>query len=102
MAIQLAFLDGAGVTHPEAYWRIEEIQIHVARAVVLVRVSIYHSAMTRRENREPVARQEYLAQDADIAVYFSDTVLKGVGKSPQKQSYDWLKTLPSLAGSVDV
>jgi hypothetical protein len=97
MAIQKSITDNTGTAHAEAYVVITGMLINNYADTVRLDVSIYHDAAARSKadpssTKLTLMSVHAIPEEADIATYFTDSVLDDVGKSPIKQAYAWLKT----------
>ena len=96
MAIQKNITDMYGITHTEAYIRINHIEISDPS---IINVLVYTNAAarskgTRASEKRPVLSLMYTIRDADeISTILGDSALKGDGKSPLVALYTWLKTV---------
>ena len=131
MAIRISFEDESGAVHPQAYARVENVQILPTMRTVEVGVAIFHDSAACRANKHSVCREGRSVRNytqsiteavqppgttdpkdlqlvtrtvdhPDFDTFFADTVLKLAGNSPLSQAYAYLKTLPRYVGGTDV
>ena len=103
MAIQKNITDMYGITHAEAYVKINNI---VIGDPCIVNVLVYTNVAARSKGtpaseKRPVLSLMYSIRDTDEqATIFGDTALKGDTKSPLTAAYTWLKTLNDSVPSI--
>ena len=110
MAIQKIITDEYGVTHAEAYARIDTLIFD--NTSVLVKISVYHDADARNKSDETNMKSPILVSSTSVrgssyTTYFEDSVLNVSGKTPFNQAYAWLKTVEEFGvdwttGTTDV
>tara|TARA_Y100000310_G_scaffold318631_1_gene372955 strand:+ start:836 stop:1168 length:333 start_codon:yes stop_codon:yes gene_type:complete len=110
MAVQVSYTDEFGVTHAEAYARIDTLVFEPTG--VLVKISVYRDADARSKSNEtnmkvPVLLSSTMVKGSSYTTYFADSVLNTSGKTPFNQAYAWLKTVEEFGidwttGTTDV
>jgi hypothetical protein len=106
MAIQLA-RSTENDDYPEAYWRIDEVNANYRTEVAHIVVGIYKTRAAANNKKKPIDAETFDLQ-ASEGVYPAFSAVLGIQlykatKTDQKELvYNWLKTLPLLAGALDV
>lgn len=97
MALQISYDDKYGVTHPEAYCRVEYVAVRKSPAGYLTkyRIDIYDSATNKDKAAVGSVEQDYIDPKNSLAYDLG-------GDNLLAQIYENAKTLDDFDGSEDV
>ena len=105
MALQSQVLLSSGISLDTAYIIITNICVYYRLndipKIDIVAV-IYKDQQSRSDSRTEVGQYLHTATGSEFDTYFSETVLKEVGKSIMSQAYEYLKSLPTYQNVIDV
>ena len=88
MALQVSKTLSSGIVAPAAYAKI--VQVSGDKDVMNLTVSTWYSAATHENNQPAMTMDSYHTQTPTSAVNFMNTM------------YNFLKTLPDFADSIDI
>jgi len=109
MALEIEYSDGYGVTHPEAYARVQKVIIENKRGVknVCTEVCVYASGKAFSDGMAPVwGPQAYQVEQPAAVQPEGEAVVMECAVDPDTvtvaDTYVWLKTQESFKDSKDV
>lgn len=110
MAIQLPFSSDSGDDYPEAYARIEEVNLHYGEKRGRLTIAYYKTRAAANNGKRPIGSRAFDFQkeaQAELNIpafdYLFGVAMFAASKTdPLKLGYIWLKTLPEFSGGLDV
>ncbi len=114
MALQMEYEAATGAVHPDAYWRIIEVNCHWGREGGRIALVIYKDAVARQEEKQPVGEIGYpiskeakLDEDDNVITpafedLYSVAKFKKKKSDPLELSYLFIKELPEFEDAIDV
>lgn len=102
MALEKAYDDKWGNSHPSAYFRVERISLDVKSDVGEALVCVYKDQTARNTNKEVLTQIKYTFKNTNgkYDTIFGVTAMEN--KNPIKGIYTEIKTYPEFDGAIDV
>ena len=99
MALKFSYPENHGVTHADAYLKIDEILLGSADARVVY--SVFHNTTARSKadasnQKLSLLTASLFIEGSSFTTYLAETVLDDADKTPAKQVYTYLKTLSNV------
>jgi len=106
MALEKGFTDESGVEHPQAYWLVRRVRLDFDMNVADILFRCWHNADAEAAGMAPLARTVTMriaptAQDG-LPSFETVAIQLELKAGARAYLYSLAKTLPELAGSVDV
>lgn len=82
MGLAMAHEDPTGVPHPEAYWRVTEVDLDFQERAAQIRLQAFHTLSASRSGKQPVDQAWYYARGDDFDRYFVERNVKDENGKP--------------------